>query len=285
VLPGFLLDDDDQFKRLATAIAANPGHVGLRMESGAAGVIHGKDMRVIGKGTLTVHLAKGAQQEAKIDTFKPGDRVDLSELRRAAATRAEKKPREPLKSKYKIGERLAPHLYEYRVTGPSAGKQASLTFTYFYQPVVVIYCRDLNESVIRLLKKIDQETGKYRTQPLPPYPKRLASYLVLVCDSQDREKDVKALAEREKIEHTTLAMMVAGETALADEAKRGSSMRRELLSKLGEAETTVVLTEPRAIVKAAYPYRKGELNDKEIERILSDLAKILPKERNAKPGQ
>jgi cyanophycinase len=89
ILPGFLPDDPDD-ERLSTAIAANPAQVGLGIEPGAAVVIRGKNMRVIGKGTVKVHLAKGAKQEAKIDTFKPGDRLDLVELHRAAATRAGK---------------------------------------------------------------------------------------------------------------------------------------------------------------------------------------------------
>src|SRR5262245_32568353 len=79
VLPGFLPDDPKK-ERLAAAIAANPAHVGLGIAPGAALVIRGNDMRVIGKGTVTVHLAKGAEQEAKIDTFRPGDRLDRAEL-------------------------------------------------------------------------------------------------------------------------------------------------------------------------------------------------------------
>ncbi len=190
---------------------------------------------------------------------------------------APQKPAEPLTLNYKVGERLLPHLYEYRVTGAGAGKEASLTFTYFYQPVVVIYCRQINASVIRLVKKIDAKTGEYRTRPLPPYPERLASYLVLVSDTKDREKELKALAEQEKIEHTTLAMMVINEDTVADEVRRGGSMRRELLAKLGEAQTTVLLTQPRAMVKAGYAYRQGELSDMHIDQILADLPRMLPK--------
>jgi cyanophycinase len=189
---------------------------------------------------------------------------------------------EPLPHKYKIGEKLSPHLYEYRVTGNSAGKTGSLTFTYFPQPVVVIYSREMNDSVVRLLKKVDEKTGQYRTKPLPPNPQRLGSYLVHVCDSQDREKDWKALAEKEKITHTVLAMMVINKDTLAEEAKKGGSTRLDLQAKLGEAETTVLLTAPRGIVKAGYAYRKGELTDKEIDRILADVTKILPTKENPK---
>ena len=89
VLPGFLPDDPDD-ELLAATIAANPAHVGLGIERGTAPVIRGNDIRAIGKGTVKLYLAKGDDQEAKIDSFKSGDRLDLVELRRAAAKRAGK---------------------------------------------------------------------------------------------------------------------------------------------------------------------------------------------------
>lgn len=89
VLPGFLLADP-RSDGLSEAIAANPAQVGLGIEPGTAVVIRGRDMRVVGKGTVKVYLAMGAKQEAKIDSFKSGDRLDLVELRRAAAKRAGK---------------------------------------------------------------------------------------------------------------------------------------------------------------------------------------------------
>jgi cyanophycinase len=89
VLTGFL-PDDPRDERLSAAIAVNPAQVGLGFEPGTALVIRGNDMRVVGKGTVKVYLAKGANQEARIDSFKSGERLDLVELRRAAAKRAGK---------------------------------------------------------------------------------------------------------------------------------------------------------------------------------------------------
>jgi cyanophycinase len=87
VLTGFL-PGDPRDERLRAAIAVNPAQVGLGIEPGAALVIRGNDMRVIGKGTVKVYLAKGANQETRIDAFKSGERLDVGELRRAAAKRA-----------------------------------------------------------------------------------------------------------------------------------------------------------------------------------------------------
>jgi len=91
LLPGFLIHDRGDFERLADVIAANPAKVGLMIDPAAAVVIRGKNLRVIGGGTVIVRLANGAGKEAKIDTLKSGGQLDVIELRRAAASRAGKK--------------------------------------------------------------------------------------------------------------------------------------------------------------------------------------------------
>jgi hypothetical protein len=170
---------------------------------------------------------------------------------------------EPLQSSYKVGQEV-PILWEYRVTGPRAGQEGSFKCSYAQQPAVVLYCRDINTPVIQLIKKIDEATAQHSTQPPERYRERLRSYVVLFCDSKDRESELKDLAEKEKIRHTILALIVV---------KNGSDPP----VKLGDAETTVFLTGPRHLIKASYAYRKGELKDKDIEQILADLPKILPK--------
>jgi cyanophycinase len=90
LLLGFQIHDRGDVERLADAVAANPAKVGLLIDPAAAVVIRGKNMRVIGDGTVTVGLAKGAGKEAKIQTLKAGGQLDLIELRREAASRAGK---------------------------------------------------------------------------------------------------------------------------------------------------------------------------------------------------
>jgi cyanophycinase len=90
LLPGFLIEDRSDPERFPEAIAANPATVGLMIDRAAAVVIRGKNLRVIGDGTVTVRLAKGAGQEAQVATLKPGGQLDLVEIRRAAASRAGK---------------------------------------------------------------------------------------------------------------------------------------------------------------------------------------------------
>jgi hypothetical protein len=98
-----------------------------------------------------------------------------------------------------------------------------------------------------------------------------------VGKSKDREAELKALAEKEKIKHTVLALVVINESTLTDAGQRGWSGLGEFQAKLGrEAESTVLLAY-RGTVKASYAYRQGELNDKAIDQILADLPGILPK--------
>ena len=185
---------------------------------------------------------------------------------------------EPPQTGYKVGGMVMPLLPEYRVTGPSAGQTLSLLCTYANRPVVVVYTRQMDATLIRFIKKLDEATAAHSKQPVANNRDNLASYVVLVCDSKDREAELKALAEKEKIQHTVLALVVIDEATLADQAQRGGSSLRDFQAKLGtEAESTILLAAPRGNIKASYAYRKGELNDKDIDQILADLPKILPK--------
>ena len=85
--------------------------------------------------------------------------------------------------------------------------------------------------------------------------------------------ELKALAEKEQVHHTRLALLVINEDRLGGNA--GSGLHR-VQTKLGtEAQLTVVLASELQ-VRASYAYRKGELKDKDIDQILADLPKILP---------
>jgi hypothetical protein len=171
---------------------------------------------------------------------------------------------DPLRPGYVEGEWLRPFFREYRVTGPGVdrpGEGSLLVCTYSTRPVVMVYTRALNGPVVRLVKKLDEATAARQAE-------RLGSYLVLICDTRDREKDLRALAEREKIRHTLLSLVAVSE----------ARPHRPFQDRFGpEAETTVVLATGRRRVKASHAYRNGELTDGGIERILADLSRILPK--------
>ena len=166
---------------------------------------------------------------------------------------------EPLRPGCVVGDRLELWFREYLVTGPGVDKPREgnyLPCTYSTRPVVMVYTRTINAPVTRLLKKLDDATATHQKE-------RLGSYTVLLCDPLDREKELTALAENEKVQHSHLAMAVPHQRF---QARFGA-----------EAETTVILATSQRQVKASYAYRKGELKDKDIEQILADLPKIHPK--------
>jgi hypothetical protein len=179
--------------------------------------------------------------------------------------------RGPLEPRYKVGDQLVHQVCEYVITGPDAGRDVSLVCRYARRPVVMVFAREIDARVTRLLKKLDQATGDHQNDTLQT---RLGSYLVLVCDAKDREAELKALAEKEQIRHTQLALLVINDDRLGGNA--GSGLHR-VRAKLGtDAQLTVVLASELR-VRASYAYRTGEFKDKDIDQILADLPKILPK--------
>jgi|GEM_PF-1258563 Cyanophycinase and related exopeptidases len=88
--PGLLIEDRSDGDGFAEVVAANPGQIGILIEPGAAVVIRDNHMRVMGDGAVTIRLAKGAGQEAKVLPLMKGHDLDLNELLREAAARVAK---------------------------------------------------------------------------------------------------------------------------------------------------------------------------------------------------
>ena len=81
------------------------GSVGLSLEAGAAIVIRGRTMRVIGEKHITIRIAKGAGHPVAVQEAAAGSLFDLFQLRRAAANRAAKEPFPPAKPKEPVLEK------------------------------------------------------------------------------------------------------------------------------------------------------------------------------------
>jgi hypothetical protein len=203
------------------------------------------------KSMVTAVLAIGMLSVPSLahEPLQPGDNVEVAD--------------DPLRPGYEVNERLQLLFREYLVAGPQGTKPGLghyLVCTYSTRPVVMAYAHEINAPVIRLIKKLNIATAIHKKE-------RLGSYVVFLCEGRDREKELKALAEKEKIQHTVLALVVMDAPGL-----------KRFQARFGaQAETTVILATAQRQVKASYAYRKGELDDKEMERILADLPKVLPK--------
>jgi hypothetical protein len=105
-----------------------------------------------------------------------------------------------------------------------------------------------------LVKKIDAATAKNSDC-------RMGSFVVFLSDDEGLEKKLKDLAKKDKIDHTVL-------TIDNPAGPRGYGVAKD-------ADVTVVLYTNRT-VKANYAFKKGELKDADVEKIVGDVSKILP---------
>jgi hypothetical protein len=118
----------------------------------------------------------------------------------------------------------------------------------------MIFAREVSDPLTSLVKKIDAATAKNSDCSM-------GSFVVFLSDDEGLEKKLKDLAKKDKIEHTVLAIdNPAG--------PRGYGVAKD-------ADVTVVLYTNRT-VKANYAFKKGELKDADIDKIVGDVSKILP---------
>jgi hypothetical protein len=118
----------------------------------------------------------------------------------------------------------------------------------------MIFAREISDPLTSLVKKIDAATAKNSGCSM-------GSFVVFLSDDEGLEKKLKELAKKDKIEHTVL-------TIDNPAGPRGYGVAKD-------ADVTVVLYTNRT-VKANYAFKKGELKDADINKIVGDVSKILP---------
>jgi hypothetical protein len=163
---------------------------------------------------------------------------------------------EPLKSGPQTGQAVPGPFHPLNVTGEQAGKKACLYCKNGDHPVAMIFAREPSKPLTTLIKKVDEATAKNSAC-------KMGSFVVFLSDDEGLEAKLKDLAEKEKINHTILSIdNPAG--------PKGYNVAKD-------ADVTVVLYTDRT-VKANYAFKKGGLQDKNIDTIVTDIKKILPSE-------
>jgi hypothetical protein len=162
---------------------------------------------------------------------------------------------EAVKSGPQINEDVPGPFHPLNVTGTKAGKKNCLYCQNGANPVAVVFAREVTPAVTKLIKKLDQCTAKNDEC-------RMGSYVVFLCDKEGLDKDLKAMAEKEKLEKIVLSI---DNPAGPEEYK---------ISR--DADVTVLLY-TKGIVKSNRAFKKGELKDGDIDAIVKDVPKILPK--------
>jgi hypothetical protein len=119
----------------------------------------------------------------------------------------------------------------------------------------MIFAREISDPLTSLVKKVDETTGKHQAA-------RMGSFVVFCNDAEGLEKRLKVVAEKEALKNIVLAIDNPAGPAEFKVAK--------------QADVTVVLYVELKVV-ANYAFAKGELKDGDIEKIIADVPKILPK--------
>jgi hypothetical protein len=121
-------------------------------------------------------------------------------------------------------------------------------------PVAMIFAREISDPLTSLVKKIDAVTAKNGSA-------RMGSFIVFCSDDEKLEDKLKDLAKKEELKKIVLTI---------DNPSGPSGYK---VAK--DADVTVVLYN-RQNVKVNYAFKKGELKDSDVDKIVADVAKILP---------
>jgi len=141
------------------------------------------------------------------------------------------------------------------VNGPKAGKKACMFCAYGEYPVVMIFAREPNEQLGKLLKKIEAACEEHKKDDL-------SSFVVFCTKDNEAESKVKKCAEKCDLKKIVLTI--------------DNPAGPEKYDVNEKADVTVVMYVDRK-VKANHAFGKGEMKDKDVEVIIKDLSKILPK--------
>ncbi len=154
----------------------------------------------------------------------------------------------------RIGEELPGTFEPVNVNGPDAGRKTCIFCEYGESPVALVFARSVSEPLTRLTKRLDTAAELHKA-------KGLASNVIWLSDDAGLAKELKQLADKERLQHTLLRIYKADGPKGYDLAK--------------DADVVVVLVLDR-VVKATHTFKNGELTDKASAAVVADLAKILP---------
>jgi len=163
---------------------------------------------------------------------------------------------EPCKSGLQPGDKIATIFEPVNVTGEHAGEPYCLICENGLAPVAMLFARELNEPLLKLLVKLDAATAKNRRE-------QMGSFVVFLSDKEGLAEELAAAAKKAKLQHTVLSI--------------DKPAGPEGFKVAKDADLTVVLYREHD-VKANHAFRKGELTAAASEKVLADLAKILGKE-------
>lgn len=160
-----------------------------------------------------------------------------------------------VKSGPQKGEDVPGPFHPLNVTGAQAGKKFCLFCKNGDNPVAMIFARENSAPLAKLIKQVDAATEKNSAA-------KMGSFVVFLSSDDKLEKGLKELADKEGLKKCVLSI---DNPAGPEEYK---------VSK--DADVTVILYKERKVL-SNYAFKKGELKDKDIETIVSDIGSKLAK--------
>jgi hypothetical protein len=160
---------------------------------------------------------------------------------------------EPLKSGLQAGEKITTIFEPLNVNGPHAGEPYCLICENGLAPVAMLFAREVNEPLLKLLAKLDEATAKNLN-------KQMGSFVVFLSEKEGLKEQLAQAAKKQGLKHLVVAI----------DAPAGP----EGFNVAADADVTVVLYCEHD-VKANHAFRKGELTAAASEKVLADLPKIL----------
>ncbi|HEX5106034.1 MAG TPA: hypothetical protein VFV87_19580, partial [Pirellulaceae bacterium] len=160
---------------------------------------------------------------------------------------------EPLQSGLQVGERLTNIFEPLNVTGPYAGEQHCLVCEMGLSPVAMVFAREVNEPLVKLLAQLDKATEKNRDV-------ELGSFVVFLSEKEGLKEQLENVAKKQGLNHIILSTYDPA-------GPEGFKVAKD-------SDVTVVLYRQH-LVKANHAIRKGELNEQAVEKIVGDLPKIV----------
>jgi hypothetical protein len=158
-----------------------------------------------------------------------------------------------IKSGPQVGDTVPGPFEPLNINGAHAGEKFCQYCINGNNPVAMVFARDVSEPVTKLIKEIDAATVKNADA-------KMGSFFVFLSDDEATQNKLKELAKTEGIKKTVLTLDNQNGPAKYDIAK--------------DADVTVVLYTGR-VVKANYSFKKGEMKDADIEKVIGDLPKIV----------
>jgi hypothetical protein len=161
-----------------------------------------------------------------------------------------------LQSGPQVGQRVPGAFEPWNVTGPDAGKKSCLFCRNGTNPVVMIFARETSPELTALLKRVDDATRAHANDSM-------GSCAIFCSEDESLPTQLADLAKQSDLNNIILATCAAG-----------GPPRYKIAA---DAHVTV-LVYTHCVVKANHSFKKGELTQAAIDKILADLPLILSQE-------